>query len=189
MQEWIFAGLLGKLAVVALGLLLAGCRQQGLPPQAIFHPGGSQALHASQVNPENLLVRSAVYVPVYSSIHWGGLDAITELSATVSIRNADVERRLVLVSVTYYDSIGKVIREYLDGVMELDPMSTVEFVIARSDTSGGNGANFLVDWGSATAVAEPVIEAIMLGQTGNAGISFVSQGRPVRILEAASTAP
>jgi hypothetical protein len=94
-------------AVVGL-LLSAACRQEGLPPQAIFHPGGSQALHASRIDPGSLLVRGAVYVPVYSSIHWGGLSAVTELSATVSIRNADVQQALALVSVTYHDSLGKV---------------------------------------------------------------------------------
>jgi hypothetical protein len=128
-------------------------------------------------------------VPVYSSIHWGELGTVTELSATLSIRNADVRQALALVSVTYYDSLGKVLHEYLDGVMELDPMATVEFVIARSDTRGGNGAHFVVHWGSPGPIAEPVMETIMLGQTGNAGISFVSQGRPIRILEPTSTTP
>jgi hypothetical protein len=161
----------------------AACGQEGLPPQAIFHPGGSQALHASQIDPGDLVVRGAVYVPVYSSIHWGGLDTVTELSATISIRNTDVQQELVLASVTYYDSLGKAIHEYLEEAMALDPMSTVEFVIARSDTRGGNGANFIVHWGSQGPIAEPVMETIMLGQTGNAGISFVSQGRPIRIIK------
>jgi hypothetical protein len=126
---------------------------------------------------------------VYSNIHWGGLDAITELSATVSIRNADAERSLVLVSVKYYDSLGKPIQEYLNGVMELDPMATVEFVIERPDTRGGSGANFLIDWGSPHSIAEPVTEAIMLGQIGNAGISFLSPGRPVHVIQPNSDAP
>ncbi len=178
---------IGTMATV-LGLLVAAaCEQQGLPPQAIFHPGGSQALHAAHIDPGDLAVRGAVYVPVYSSIHWGGMKTVTELSATASIRNTDVDEKLVLVSVTYYDSLGKVIHEYLDDVMELDPMSTVEFVIDRSDTRGGNGANFIVHWGSRGPIAEPVMESVMLGQAGNAGISFVSQGRPIHIVEPGST--
>jgi hypothetical protein len=179
-----------RIMAVVLGLLLsAACRQEGLPPQAIFHPLGSQALHASPINAGDLPIRGSVYVPVYSSIHWGGLDAVTELSATVSIRNADAQQSLVLVAVTYYDSLGDTIQEYLDGTMELDPMSTVEFVIARSDRRGGNGANFVVQWGSPGPIAEPVIETVMLGQAGNAGISFVSQGRPIRILGPSNTTP
>jgi hypothetical protein len=170
-------------------LLSTACEAEGLHSRAIFHPGGAQALHTSQITPGDLAVRGRVYVPVYSSIHWGGIEAVTQLSATISIRNADAERPLVLASVTYYDSLGKVLQQYLDSVMELDPMATVEFVIERPDTRGGNGANFIVDWGSAGAIAEPVMEAVMLGQIGTVGISFVSQGRAVHILEPNSDAP
>jgi hypothetical protein len=130
-----------------------------------------------------------IYVPVYSKIYWGELEMATELSATISIRNADAERPLVLISVTYYDSLGKPIQQFLDGVVELDPMATLEFVIERRDTAGGSGANFIVDWGSPEPIAEPVMEAIMLGQTGSAGISFVSQGRPIRILNPIDETP
>ena len=56
-------------------------------------------------------------------------------------------------------------------------MGSVEFVIQRSDAAGGPGANFLIQWHAAVVVDEPLIEAIMLGQSGNAGISFGSRGR------------
>ena len=56
-------------------------------------------------------------------------------------------------------------------------MGSVEFVIQRSDTVGGPGANFLVHWHAAATVDEPLIEAIMVGQAGNAGVSFSSRGR------------
>jgi hypothetical protein len=58
-------------------------------------------------------------------------------------------------------------------------MGSVEFVIQRSDSVGGPGANFLVRWHAAASVDEPLIEAIMLGQSGSAGISFGSRGRTV----------
>lgn len=180
-------GLFSGAASLACALLSsAACQPEPLPPQAIFHPGGSQALHASQLDPAALLVRGQVYVPVYSSIHWGKLNAITELSATVSIRNADASQPLILASVAYYDSLGNRIQQYLDGVMQLDPLATVEFVIERRDTRGGSGANFVVDWGSPGPIAEPVMEAIMLGQVGNVGISFVSIGRPIHVIDPAS---
>ena len=77
-------------AVLSL-VFSAAWGQERLPPQAIFHPGGSQALQASRIDPGDLVVRGAVYVPVYSSIHWGGLDAVTEPLATISIRNTAVQ--------------------------------------------------------------------------------------------------
>ena len=54
-------------------------------------------------------------------------------------------------------------------------MGSVEFVIQRSDTTGGPGANFLIRWHAAAVVDEPLAEAVMLGQSGNAGVSFVSR--------------
>ena len=180
----LYSGVVG-----AILLALAGCQNEPLPTQAIFHPGGAQALRPAPTALDDLRVRGSVYVPVYSSVHWGSTEASTDLSATLSVRNADMDRPLVLKSVKYFDSLGNDLGEYLDGTMELDPMATVEFVITRSDNRGGNGANFIIEWGGAGPIAEPVMEAVMLGQTGNAGISFVSQGRPIRVRMPSDEAP
>ena len=83
----------------------------------------------------------------------------------------------------YFDSVGKHLRDYLDTPSTLPPMGSVEFVVQRSDTTGGPGANFLIRWHAAAAVDEPLVEAIMLGQSGNAGISFSSRGRTLAAAE------
>jgi hypothetical protein len=49
-----------------------------------------------------------------------------------------------------------------------------------NDLRGGTGANFIVEWASPSTVAEPVIEAVMIGTIGTTSYSFVSQGRSVR---------
>lgn len=122
-------------------------------------------------------LRQLVYVPVYSSIYWGFDRQTTELAATLSVRNVSLKQILVVHSVKYYDSEGKELREYVTSPSTLGPMATADFVIQRRDTTGGPGANFLVDWSSAADIDDPVIEAIMIGQHGNAGISFTSIGR------------
>lgn len=127
-------------------------------------------------------IRRTVYVPVYSSIHLG-LDVrqkIVELAATVSIRNVSTQHPVVLNFVRYYDSAGTLVREYLQESAELGPLASVEFVIHRTDTTGGAGANFLIQWVGPSDVDEPLIEAIMIGQSGNAGISFTSAGRVLK---------
>ena len=127
-------------------------------------------------------VRRTVYVPVYSSIYLG-LDIrqkSVELAATVSIRNVSAQYPVVLNFVRYYDSVGKLVREYLKEPSELGPLATVEFVVQRVDTAGGPGANFLVQWVGQSNVDEPLIEAVMIGQSGNAGISFTSTGRVIK---------
>ena len=126
-------------------------------------------------------VRRTVYVPVYSNISLG-LDVrqkVVELAATVSVRNVSAQHPIVLSFVRYYDSSGKLVREYVTEPAELGPLASVEFVIQRADVSGGPGANFLVQWIGQADVDEPLIEAVMVGQSGNAGISFTSTGRAI----------
>lgn len=103
-----------------------------------------------------------------------------ELAVTVSVRNVSSRYPLVLESVCYYDSAGKEVRKYVSTPSELEPLATVEFVIQRRDTAGGPGANFLVRWAGSAEMDEPLIEAVMVGQTGTAGISFTSSGRVVK---------
>jgi hypothetical protein len=121
-------------------------------------------------------------VPVYSSIYLG-LDVrlkSVDLAATVSIRNVSAQHSIVLTFVRYYDSAGVLVREYLKEPGELGPLASVEFVVQRADTTGGPGANFLVQWVGPAETDEPIIEAVMIGQSGNAGISFTSPGRVIK---------
>jgi len=85
----------------------------------------------------------------------------------------------VLEAVRYYDSAGKPVRDYIQKPSELPPLATVEFVVQRADATGGPGANFLVQWKGPAGVDEPIVEAVMVGESGNTGISFTSTGRAV----------
>jgi hypothetical protein len=67
-------------------------------------------------------------------------------------------------------------------VIALRPFATVEVSIATSDVRGGTGANFLVDWAATGEIAEPAVEALMVGSVGPGHYAFVSQGRPMRII-------
>jgi hypothetical protein len=55
----------------------------------------------------------------------------------------------------------------------------VTFVVAQLDKEGGLGANFLIDWESAEPIAEPIIEAIMVGVAGTQALAFTSDGRTI----------
>jgi len=165
--------------ILACCLALFGCSEERSNSIAL----GSAAVHLKPQStplPEPT-VRRTVYVPVYSSIYTG-LDirqTLIELAATVSIRNVSAQHPVILNFVRYYDSGGKLVREYLKEPAELGPLATVEFVVQRADTSGGPGANFLVQWIGQADVDEPLIEAVMVGHNGNAGISFTSAGRVI----------
>lgn len=115
------------------------------------------------------------YVPVYSSLPWGNV--FVDLAATVSIRNVTLARDVVIESVDYYGSDGKRLRRYVEAPSRLPAMASVEYIILMQDRAGGPGANFLIEWAIPTDGEEPLIEAVMVGQHGNAGISFTSPGR------------
>jgi len=132
--------------------------------------------------PAGLNGGATVYVPIYSSLPLG-LDIkqqTVELSATVSVRNVSQTQAIVIDSVRYYDSMGVKVREYLDQPAQLAPLASVEFVVRRADTKGGAGANFLIHWRGPAQIDEPLIEAVMTGKSGNAGISFTSAGRTTK---------
>jgi hypothetical protein len=104
---------------------------------------------------------------------------MAQLGATLSIRNVSARYPLVREFVRYYDSAGTLLKDHLSQPAQLGPLASVEFVVKQSDTSGGPGANFLVRWTGPSQVDEPLIEAVMVGHSGNAGISFTSAGRTV----------
>jgi hypothetical protein len=119
-----------------------------------------------------------VYVPIYSHIYSKGGEPYL-LEATLSVRNSDPERSIDITSVSYYDTKGKLVQEYLEGVVTLGPLETTEFLVEKTDTRGGSGANFIVAWKAGQPVYEPLIEAVMIGLGKGYSISFKSIGRPL----------
>ena len=98
------------------------------------------------------------------------------MEATLSIRNSDLKEDIAIASVRYYDTNGKLTRDYLEKPMLLKPLATTEFMVAKKEIEGGSGANFIVEWISDTTVNKPVIEAVMIGIEGQTSISFVRTG-------------
>lgn len=121
-----------------------------------------------------------IYVPVYSHIYYENQEKALNLTATLSIRNTDFYQPMIITSVRYYDSNGKVVKQFLARPVQLGAMASTDFVIARTDTSGGSGANFIVEWIAETAIFEPVVEAVMIGTESNRGISFISPGKVIK---------
>lgn len=159
------------------GLLLGSYRQTSEP----VHSTAAERMQPATNDPSESAASGTIYVPVYSTLYLGVANRTNkvDLAATVSVRNVSAIHPITLEWVRYYDSLGQQVRDYLDKPSTLPPLGSVEFVIQRSDTTGGAGANFLIRWHSEVAVDEPLTEAIMLGQSGNAGISFSSRGHPL----------
>lgn len=119
-----------------------------------------------------LAKKQTLYVPVYSHVYIH--DGVPfRLTATLSIRNTDAANPLFVESVRYYDSAGKLLRQYLDQPLEIAPHATSEFLVEERDTLGGSGANFVVEWATENPLTQPVVEAVMIGASSQQGISFV----------------
>jgi len=161
------------------GLFLGSCRQSGGP----IHSTADERLKPVVSASTEHATGGTIYVPVYSTLFLGVANRANtvDLGATVSFRNVSAMHPITIDSVRYYDSVGKHVRDYLDKPSTLPPMGSVEFIVQRSDTTGGPGANCLIRWHSTEAIDEPLAEAIMVGQSGNAGISFSSRGRTVAV--------
>lgn len=125
-----------------------------------------------------------ILVPVYSHIYHGDKQESFLLSVTLSIRNTSLTDPIAIRSVRYYNSAGKVIKSYDEGYLQVAPLATITFFIPQEDTSGGSGANFIVEWvAEKKNVAEPIIEAIMLNTTFQQGVSFTTFGRAIQELK------
>ncbi|MCF8365707.1 MAG: DUF3124 domain-containing protein [Bacteroidales bacterium] len=138
---------------------------------------------SSEVFSNLLLVKGElIYVPVYSDIYGTDVNKKIKLSATLSIRNTDMQNQIIVSIVDYYDTHGKKIRNYLESPVKLKPLQTVSYLVPYNEAEGGVGANFIVEWVSEQEVSEPVVEAVMIGTSSSLGISFVCQGKVLKYI-------
>lgn len=121
-----------------------------------------------------------VYVPIYSHIYSGVKGRPFDLAATLSIRNTNLKSSITITSVKYFDSGGKIVKDYLDAPIDLESLAATRYIITEDDRTGGSGANFIVKWKSEQPVNPPVIEGVMIGTQSGQGISFVSRGQVIK---------
>ncbi len=164
-------------------LLFIGCtQQQDLQPVEDSTQQDSVAGSAGMMQPDTFdrnttSVGQMVYVPVYSHIYQRDKQMTFNLTTTLSIRNADPYRSFTLSKVSYYDSEGKRIQNYLESAQQIKPLASTSFVVEEEDLRGGVGANFIISWQSETPINPPIIEAVNISTSQQQGISFLSVGR------------
>lgn len=122
------------------------------------------------------LTITKTYLPVYAQIYSVSETHLTDLVATISIRNTDTQDSIYLNKIEYYNTDGKLIRKYIDAPVFVKPVETIEIVIKSSDNDGGTGANFIFEWMAKNCTTNPIFEAVMISTSGQQGISFTSRG-------------
>ena len=126
-----------------------------------------------------LVTSQTLYVPIYSHIYSGVKARPFDLAAILSIRNTDPKYPITIVSVSYYDSDGKLVKDYLTEPVTLNHLQSTRYIITEGDRSGGSGANFIVKWKSTRKVNPPIVEGVMIGTRSGQGISFVSRSQVI----------
>lgn len=139
---------------------------------------GTWVFNAQAAVPE-LSQGQTVYVPVYSQVFFGDKARTFDLSATLSIRNIDVKGAIQITKVGYYNETGKHVRDFVDKPVVLQPWGSTRFYIKESDESGGTEAFFVVIWQSDSPVIPPIVESVMIGASGQQGVSFTSRGTAI----------
>ena len=138
---------------------------------------------AQAQTPVALSSGETVYVSVYSNVFSGPRGMEYQLSAMLSLRNTDPKYQITIVSVKYYDTEGKLVKDYIDQPVRLDRLDSTRYIITEGDKTGGSGANFIVVWKSENKVNAPIIESVMIGTHSGQGISFVSRGQVLKTEE------
>lgn len=170
-------GYVGAIAI-AVSLLTSCTPSESQQAKVVSSQDRSQMEVTLDANFQTVMGQT-IYVPVYSHIYHGDRKDIFNLAATVSIRNTDSSDPIVITSVRYYDSNGKLVRQYLERAIQLNALASTDFVVNRTDMSGGSGANFIVEWVAQTKVSQPIVEAVMIGTELQQGISWISPGKVV----------
>lgn len=133
-----------------------------------------------------LAAGQSLYLPIYSHIYHGevnpktGKPSQTLVSAHISIRSTDPATGMKVVSARYYDTEGKLLREFLPKPHVILPFGTYELYLPRSDSSGGSGANFIIDWVADKPINPPLVEALHADIREARTLLFITTGRPIQ---------
>lgn len=159
-----FVGVILRSAAALIGLAVVSC--------------------ASAQSAATLSSGQVLYLPIYSHIYHGDQDrhgrpSQTLVSTHVSIRNTDPQVPLRILYARYYDTEGKLVREFLRAPLTIPPLGTHELFVPRGDVSGGSGANFLIAWAAGEAANPPLVEALHADVQPARTLIFVTTARPI----------
>jgi len=166
-------------AVVAAGLIvtlsLLAERLSQIEERVGFTP--STGLGPGVLLPAELVARGrAAFIPAYSHIYSGGGEPV-QLEVTLSVRNTDPAHPIQIDSVRYLDTDGGLVRALSNEPLVLGPLQTASYLVEQTDTRGGSGASFVVEWSAKDEINQPVFESIMIDATK--GLAFASRGVPI----------
>lgn len=127
-----------------------------------------------------------LYLPIYSHVWHGDTHPLkgepmkANMSALVSIRNTSLKTPIKIVSARYYNTDGKLLREFVSPAKTIGPMGTLELFIEKSEAEGGSGANFIIQWEAESATNAPIVEAVHIDNQASRPYSFITHARVIQ---------
>ncbi len=143
------------------------------------------ALSSTAMAGAELSQGQSLYLPIYSHLWYGERvpqDADPQrvlLSSLVSIRNISEKSAIRLLSARYYDTHGKLLREYVKAPLKIGALGTYEIFIEKKDTAGGSGANFVLEWDSEQPTNPPLVEAVHANIQGSQTVVFTTMAHEI----------
>ena len=74
-----------------------------------------------------------LYIPVYSSIYHQS-DRTFDLTATLSIHNADIISNITITKIDYYNTDGEIVRRFVENEIEINPLQSKQIIIRTKRT-------------------------------------------------------
>jgi hypothetical protein len=158
-----------------------------VPTPTALYPGSGTASSYSSPSGVALYSWQSLYLPIHSHLYHGeinartGKPAETLVSAHVSIRNTDPRASLQVTSARYYNTEGKLLREFLSRPQSVAPLGTYELFVPRTDTSGGSGANFIIEWVAERPINAPLVEALHADIREARTLLFITTAQPIHL--------
>lgn len=152
--------------------------------QATVAPSSGQVVTLDKNT--KIVVGQTIYVPIYPQVYFRPKKEVLDLVVTLSIRNTDLSHPIIIRSVVYYDSNGKLVKQYLEKPWQIGALASTSFLVVKTDKSDSIGPKFIVEWIAQKNVSKPIVEAVMVGNNTSAdgtvsmGVSFVIPGQVIK---------
>lgn len=120
-----------------------------------------------------------IYLPFYSRVIYDQKGNSMDVAASWSIRNPDPDHAVIVHSVTLYNGEGRLLAEYLAAPQTLPPMSAIKQPVRERSSSLPGAPCLVIRWSSDKPVNPPLAQCVMIGASGQQGISFITEGFPL----------
>jgi hypothetical protein len=139
-------------------------------------------LPPSQLAAAEMSTGGTIFVPAYRSFYqiYGSTRDSYALTSTAFLHNIDPKQSIEVLSIEFFDSEGKLIKNLLEAPLLIKPRNSKEITIQPRTQPEDCAAHLSVHWKSSHPANTPLVEVLMVGQVLNRGISFLTQGYEVK---------